>query len=912
MRRLALRLAVASLATLAACSPPMMMPDAGGPPPCTPGTTTIDSIFTTSLGPGTSGNCVQCHGQGAGQGGLFFTDAQSFYAAMVDVKSRAEPTQNRVTPGRPDLSHLAFRIQPGTDLLRRMPQGGPPLSAAAVEAISGWICAGAPAPMPRMDGGVDGGTDAGTDGGLDAGVLVFTSFMPNAGVAGTRVTITGDGFSTTAANNTVRFGTVNAVVTNATQTTLETDVPATAVTAPISVTVNGQTVMSATSFVVVPGAPVPTLSAIAPMTVTVGAADTTLIVSGGGFRTESVVRVDGVAVATTFVASARLDAVVPSAVFATAGTHEVTVATTPPDGGTGGGISTPLTLTVNNPAPTLTNISPPSVATNGAPFTLTVTGSGFVSSSVVELDGTAVITTFTNTSSLSAAMPTFAMSGTHAITVRTPAPGGGVSAAQTLTAQMVALPSISTLAPNPGPANQPFTLTITGANFTCAGAGPSVLFDGGTFTAASCVATQITTDLPAMDPGVGDVRVRNPNNDVSAGVALTLVAPNPVPSIASLNPSSVNAGSGAQSLEVNGSNFISNSVVRIGGVARTTTFVDAGVLTAALLASDVQTSGTRTLTVFNPTPGGGTSNGVTLTVNFVNPVPVLSSLNPSLIVTGSGAQNVTLSGSNFVAMSQVTFDGASRSTTFNSPTQLTMALSAADVMTAGTHSIGVTNPMPGGGPSTTLTLTVGNAVPGVTALSPCGVVAGGGDVSLTITGTNFLPSSTLEVGGMALTPNVMNATTMTVTVPAAMVAMAPLNRALSVVVTNPAPGGGASNAFTFGVASAARTMSADVQPILSAVCASSCHSAVSQSGGLNLSSGAALGNLVGVPSANCSTLTRVRACGSLPTDSLLIDKLAAGQNSTFPGCGGPMPAAGSITPAEFLTIVDWVAQGAPP
>lgn len=908
------RLALVSLATLAACSPPMMTPDAGGPPACTPGTTTIDSIFMTSLGPGTPGNCVQCHGQGAGQGGLFFTDAQSFYAAMVDVKSRSEPTQNRVTPGRPDLSHLVSRIQPGADLLRRMPQGGPPLSAATVEAISGWICAGAPAPLPRMDGGTDAGSmDAGmNDAGTDAGVLTFTSFAPNAGVAGTRVTITGDGFSPTAGDNTVRFGTVSAIVTNASQTMLETDVPATAVTAPISVTVNGQTVMSATSFVVVPGAPVPTLSAIAPMTVTVGAGDTTLVVSGGGFRNESVVRVDGIAVATTFVASARLDAVVPSAVFAAAGTRAVTVATTPPDGGAGGGISTPLTLTVNNPAPTLASISPTSVATNGAAFTLTVTGTGFVSSSVVELDGTAVTTTFTSGTSLGAAMPSFATAGTHAITVRNPAPGGGVSAAQTLTVQMVALPFISTLAPNPGPANQAFTLTISGANFSCAGAGPSVLFDGGTFAAASCIATQITTDLPAMDPGVGDVRVRNPNNDVSAGVALTLVAPNPVPSISSLNPSSVNAGSGAQSLEVQGGNFISNSVVRIGGVARTTTFVDAGVLTAALLASDVQTMGMRSITVFSPTPGGGTSNAATLTVNFVNPVPVLSSLNPTLVIVNSGAQNVTLSGSNFVAMSQATFDGATRSTTFNSPTQLTVALSSADVMSAGTHSIGVTNPMPGGGPSNTLTLTVGNAVPSVTGLSPCGVVAGGSDVALTVTGTNFLPTTTLDVGGMALTPNVMSASTMTATIPAAMVAMAPANRALSVVVTNPAPGGGPSTPFTFGVASAPRTLSADVQPILSSVCAASCHSAINQSGGLSLASGAALGNLVGVPSANCATLTRVRACGSLPADSLLIDKLAAGQNSTFPACGGPMPAAGSITPTEFLTIVDWVAQGAPP
>ena len=32
------------------------------------------------------------------------------------------------------------------------------------------------------------------------------------------------------------------------------------------------------------------------------------------------------------------------------------------------------------------------------------------------------------------------------------------------------------------------------------------------------------------------------------------------------------------------------------------------------------------MTVFNPTPGGGTSNGVTFTITAANPVPTLTSL----------------------------------------------------------------------------------------------------------------------------------------------------------------------------------------------------------------------------------------------------------------------------------------------
>jgi mono/diheme cytochrome c family protein len=109
-----------------------------------------------------------------------------------------------------------------------------------------------------------------------------------------------------------------------------------------------------------------------------------------------------------------------------------------------------------------------------------------------------------------------------------------------------------------------------------------------------------------------------------------------------------------------------------------------------------------------------------------------------------------------------------------------------------------------------------------------------------------------------------------------------------------------------------RSLATHVQPIFTTVCAG-CHAATFPSGGLDLTDGAAAGHLVGIASAGCPSLTRVTACGALPSQSLLIDKLQAGQPGGLPpSCGGPMPAFGSITPAEFDSIVDWVAQGAPP
>lgn len=896
--------ALAAALFLAGCDKPTL-PDAGATP-CVPGTATLDEIFAQHLRP----KCLVCHGQGTGQAGLFFTDAPGFYAATVNVASTTDRTARRINPAHPESSHLMFRLGPDAPLPQRMPQGGPYLDDDALHAIEGWICAGAPAPAPVVDAGTDAGVDAGLPdaGPQDAG-LALSSFSPQAGVVGTRVTLTGTGFSTTASEDLVTFAGVAAPVQSATGNSLQVDVPPDAGSGLIRVTVFGQSVTSATAFTVVPGTPAPTLTTVTPATVIVGSAMQTLVLDGQSFLASSVASIDGTPVPTTFVNATRLSAVANAALFAQAGTHGVTVITMVPDGGAGGGTSAALTLTVQNPAPVLTSITPSSVASGGAAFALSLAGEGFVVSSEVELDGAPVATTFVSLSALTAQLPSFNSAATHNLTVRNPAPGGGVSVSRSLTVQALPQPSISTLAPNPAPANQAFTLTLSGANFTCAGAGPVVLFDGGVFTPTSCAPTTLSASIPSTGAGTSDVRVRNPNNDLSAPVALTLVAPNPVPTVSTLVPAQVNSGSGAQTLTVQGSDFISSSVVRVDGTGRSTTFVDANTLTASLPGSDVSAAGTHGITVFTPAPGGGTSNSIPLTVVFVNPAPALTSLSPSTVVTGSGARQVTINGAGFVGVSQATFEGSPRTTSLVSSNVLSVSLTSADVATPGVFSIAVTNPAPGGGTSS-LSLSVGSPVPSVTSLSPCGVVAGAG-FTLTINGSGFLSTTTVTVGGMALPATLVNSTRLTVALPGSLVGTAPANRALRVVTSNPAPGGGDSTPFVLGVASQTRSLAAHVQPIFNAACASTCHAAGFPSGGLDLSSGAAGGNLIGVGS-NCNGSPRVVACGPLASQSLLVDKLEAGQNFTSPACGSPMPASGFISAVQFQSVVDWIAQGAPP
>jgi len=90
---------------------------------------------------------------------------------------------------------------------------------------------------------------------------------------------------------------------------------------------------------------------------------------------------------------------------------------------------------------------------------------------------------------------------------------------------------------------------------------------------------------------------------------------NPVPLISpALEPDAVAAGTAAFTLTVNGTGFVSSSVVNWNGKPLTTTFVTRNQLTARVPAANVASAGTNSVTVTNRTPGGGTSKGVFFTV----------------------------------------------------------------------------------------------------------------------------------------------------------------------------------------------------------------------------------------------------------------------------------------------------------
>ncbi len=267
--------------------------------------------------------------------------------------------------------------------------------------------------------------------------------------------------------------------------------------------------------------------------------------------------------------------------------------------------------------------------------------------------------------------------------------------------------------------------------------------------------------------------------------------PLPAPMITTISPNSAVAGGVPFTLTINGTNFVVGSIVNFDGTARTTTFLSATQLTAAIPAVAIASAGTVAVSVTNP---GGSSNAVNFTITSApNPVPTIQSLDPSSAVAGGAGFTLTVNGTNFVAGSVVNFDGTARTTTFLSATQLTAAIPAATIASAGTVAVSVTNPAPGGSSNAVNFTITSPPAPTITTISPNNVEAGGPAFTLTVNGTNFVAGSIVNFDGTARTTTFLSATQLTADIPASDIAA---SGSVGVSVTNPAPAG-TSNVVDF-------------------------------------------------------------------------------------------------------------------
>src|SRR6516225_8531350 len=86
--------------------------------------------------------------------------------------------------------------------------------------------------------------------------------------------------------------------------------------------------------------------------------------------------------------------------------------------------------------------------------------------------------------------------------------------------------------------------------------------------------------------------------------------------------------------------------------------------------------------------------------------PTIATISPISATAGSAGFTLMVSGTNFVAASVVNFGGTTPATTVVTSTQLTAAIPAAAIASAGTVPVTVTNPAPAGGTSNAVNFTI--------------------------------------------------------------------------------------------------------------------------------------------------------------------------------------------------------------
>jgi hypothetical protein len=291
------------------------------------------------------------------------------------------------------------------------------------------------------------------------------SFAPGSGITGRKVTITGTNLS---GATSVKFGSLEAPFTVASDTEIDARVPNGAVAGKISVTTPGGTRTSSQSFT-------PTLS-IASVSPTSGPSGTVVDIRGIGFTPGSTVNFSGTAATVSYVGSGEVKATVPS----TATTGPITLTNTSSPAGT---VKSRTSYTVTpHVAPTISSFTPGSGITGR---NVAITGTYLSGNSSVKFGNVAAsgVTVYSPTK-LGAIVPNGAVAGQISVTTA----DGTATSSQSFTPTL----SITGFSPTSGPPGT--VVDIQGIGFT---PGSTVQFNGAAASVSYISSGEVKATVPS-------------------------------------------------------------------------------------------------------------------------------------------------------------------------------------------------------------------------------------------------------------------------------------------------------------------------------------------------------------------------------------------------------------------------------
>ena len=204
---------------------------------------------------------------------------------------------------------------------------------------------------------------------------------------------------------------------------------------------------------------------------------------------------------------------------------------------------------------------------------------------------------------------------------------------------------------------------------------------------------------------------------INAARALQITGSATIPTITSISPASISAGSGNTVITINGTNFTSGSGVQKRHLEYqdsytnlTTQYLSSTQMTATIPAADFQSGAYLALKVV--VPGVGPSNGWELPVT-AGGAPSLTKVTPTpaSATAGSGSLSLITEGASFANNSVIQWNGQPLSTTFLSQIGLRASVPSSLMPLPGTVSITVNTPGQGTSGAQTLSIAPNPAVP---------------------------------------------------------------------------------------------------------------------------------------------------------------------------------------------------------
>ncbi len=448
-----------------------------------------------------------------------------------------------------------------------------------------------------------------------------------------------------------------------------------------------------------------------------GSTATQLTVNGTNFASSTTVQVGGVAEVTSYVSSTKVLATVPATQLATGGQLAVVAL----NGSISSGSGAPVNLEVDNPAPVISSVSPAAIASGAASPVITVAGTGFIPTTVIDVNGSSRTATFVSGTQVSVTLSAadVASPGSLSLTAVNATPGGGTSAASTVVVNNPAPGNSITVSPGKIVAGgtSPVTVTITGTNFVSTS---TVQVNGVSRAGTYLSSTQLTFQVTAADQATSQmlqVKVTNPapGGGSSGSTSVLILQQTPTPVLSQVNPTQIVMGSGDTQIAVVGTNlgqqvtngaFVLTSQIQWNSTLLTTqwyTYGNSQTISAVVPASLLTSVGTANVTVVSSTSTPATSNAIAVSI-IPPPPPTISSINPN---TGpiNTAATLNIFGTGFNSSSTIALNGTQISSTYVNSTQMTVNLPASAVRLPGNLQFTVTTPPPGGGTSGALAYT---------------------------------------------------------------------------------------------------------------------------------------------------------------------------------------------------------------